>query len=864
FVTDIVQPTCVLDSDFGFKINCAFKKSGLFRVRNLGGIKAHASLGFSLGDELGFEQSLTNLDPSRRRSVNVRNGVPPNVVGDSTARPAGKQEKRGKQNRIMMRPMAPASRPNQAAMDKLSSLHRRVSSTMQPIIVGPTIEAPNTRMSPGVTLAKPVPMGVPPFKPLPPKEDTLKVVPISSTRKSYTPLQIPESKGPGLAYQSENYPQTLASHNQVSKMVSQMTAVQFAQPQILKITPTPIIVNTPKLYSMATTVNPFIPMPVAAPPTQAISIIPGPMFNDFSRTHPSNTPIYQTSIQNNPVSNFVDPVPKQVHEIANQFSAYNTKKIDDYNTISGYGDDTTLKFNKEDINAKISEIAKAGNISMEAVEAAIALRQQQLLNKYTNFPVPTSTTSTTTTTTELPVVFHPEPEPEIVVASVVQKPKRISPTTGKVMNAPREYYPVGYEKNFDDHFQSKVDLPETTFHCGDQKYFPGLYGDENLGCMVFHVCALTDDGLVMKSFLCPESTLFDQTILKCNWWFYVDCKNTRRLYDTNIPVSKSYQLMKALTFFSSYKKEVQEDGQPTHPEVEDGIKEAISILGNQDSTNPVRSGPNDLQIITPQPFIVDERNKGSVSTDETPVYRANRNVNISNRTSNTNRSTSKPKTEENQSSSEYKLITVNADINFNKSKVSSTEDISRISSAERKHRRRMTLRNSSGPTTRATTPITTTSSTSTTSSTTVTNKSVETTTSTVEIIKQDIQPIEHFTASDVRQEKLTDQLDPLHKLDSYLYEAEKSPPVKRFYRSSAEKNSKEEKEMAMVNNEKVQIIRPTSFLKLIGEYPTPTATIAKLDEAVLGRSTRFKKAAVTIVTPEAYKKPVGNTIKDQT
>lgn len=70
---------------------------------------------------------------------------------------------------------------------------------------------------------------------------------------------------------------------------------------------------------------------------------------------------------------------------------------------------------------------------------------------------------------------------------------------------------------------------------------------------VFHVCALTDDGLIMKSFLCPESTLFDQTILKCNWWFYVDCKNSKNIYDSNLPVSKSYQLMKALTFFSKYK-----------------------------------------------------------------------------------------------------------------------------------------------------------------------------------------------------------------------------------------------------------------------------------------------------------------------
>lgn len=58
------------------------------------------------------------------------------------------------------------------------------------------------------------------------------------------------------------------------------------------------------------------------------------------------------------------------------------------------------------------------------------------------------------------------------------------------MNAPKEYYPIGYEKNFDDHFQSKVDLPDTNFHCGDQKYFPGLYGDESLGCMVRFTLAI--------------------------------------------------------------------------------------------------------------------------------------------------------------------------------------------------------------------------------------------------------------------------------------------------------------------------------------------------------------------------------------
>jgi len=37
--------TCVFQSDFGFVLNCAFRKSGLFRVRNLGGVKGYVGLG---------------------------------------------------------------------------------------------------------------------------------------------------------------------------------------------------------------------------------------------------------------------------------------------------------------------------------------------------------------------------------------------------------------------------------------------------------------------------------------------------------------------------------------------------------------------------------------------------------------------------------------------------------------------------------------------------------------------------------------------------------------------------------------------------------------------------------------------------
>lgn len=77
------------------------------------------------------------------------------------------------------------------------------------------------------------------------------------------------------------------------------------------------------------------------------------------------------------------------------------------------------------------------------------------------------------------------------------------------MNAPKEYYPVGYDKNYDDNFISKVDLPETSFYCGDQKHFPGLYADEDLGCMVIQ------DYILCKSVNCIFVNMRYLLISKC-------------------------------------------------------------------------------------------------------------------------------------------------------------------------------------------------------------------------------------------------------------------------------------------------------------------------------------------------------------
>lgn len=109
----------------------------------------------------------------------------------------------------------------------------------------------------------------------------------------------------------------------------------------------------------------------------------------------------------------------------------------------------------------IQALLAANNVTEETLELALLQRQQMLARR----------TSTTTTTT-----FRPT--------------SKYANSAGKVMNAPKEYYPVGYDKNFDDNFAARVDLPETSFYCGDQKHFPGLYADEDLGCMVSHMSIL--------------------------------------------------------------------------------------------------------------------------------------------------------------------------------------------------------------------------------------------------------------------------------------------------------------------------------------------------------------------------------------
>lgn len=118
----------------------------------------------------------------------------------------------------------------------------------------------------------------------------------------------------------------------------------------------------------------------------------------------------------------------------------------------------------------VQALLAANNITEDMLQTAL-LQRHQLLAK-----------TKTATTTLRPSVNN-----------------KYASSVGKVMNAPKEYYPVGYDKNFDDNFASRVELPETSFYCGDQKHFPGLYADEDLGCMVRLLFIIAN---IIKCYLC--------------------------------------------------------------------------------------------------------------------------------------------------------------------------------------------------------------------------------------------------------------------------------------------------------------------------------------------------------------------------
>lgn len=69
----VVESVCVWQGGSGFKVACGFRQSGLFRLRSIGGIKGYVGAGFTIGDENGFKDSLTNTEPKQSGAYVIPN-----------------------------------------------------------------------------------------------------------------------------------------------------------------------------------------------------------------------------------------------------------------------------------------------------------------------------------------------------------------------------------------------------------------------------------------------------------------------------------------------------------------------------------------------------------------------------------------------------------------------------------------------------------------------------------------------------------------------------------------------------------------------------------------------------------------------
>ena len=88
------ESICVWQGGGGFKLACGFKQSGLFRIRSLGGLKGYLGGGFTIGDEDGFKDSISNRE-RRQNSPQSQSGaytisqdsnVPSNVISQRQLR----------------------------------------------------------------------------------------------------------------------------------------------------------------------------------------------------------------------------------------------------------------------------------------------------------------------------------------------------------------------------------------------------------------------------------------------------------------------------------------------------------------------------------------------------------------------------------------------------------------------------------------------------------------------------------------------------------------------------------------------------------------------------------------------------------
>ncbi|XP_050695170.1 uncharacterized protein LOC126984983 [Eriocheir sinensis] len=132
--------------------------------------------------------------------------------------------------------------------------------------------------------------------------------------------------------------------------------------------------------------------------------------------------------------------------------------------------------------------------------------------------------------TPRPLVQSPPPPPPSTVPTAPPPPPPPPPTLAPSPPPPTRNPKSKEEKQKKQNYPTYASVPHTSFTCRATPR-PGLYGDVEAGCQVWHVCEA--DGR-QHSFLCPNGTVFSQRLLTCDWWYNVHCGHDGASHLTSI------------------------------------------------------------------------------------------------------------------------------------------------------------------------------------------------------------------------------------------------------------------------------------------------------------------------------------------
>lgn len=126
--------------------------------------------------------------------------------------------------------------------------------------------------------------------------------------------------------------------------------------------------------------------------------------------------------------------------------------------------------------------------------------------------------------------------------SVERAPYNGQLETRVAVDSPRHLLPLDFNPHDLKRPYPAVYEVRTKFSCDKQPHNPGVYADMSLGCKVFHLCASTDPYHNRTSFYCPDSLLFNQEMLRCDYAKNVNCHESYKHFIINESFNKKFDI----------------------------------------------------------------------------------------------------------------------------------------------------------------------------------------------------------------------------------------------------------------------------------------------------------------------------------